>query len=276
MLQSLLALPLGAGAEVLVFLLLYRLTPMKGRQAAVVIAMLSLAGLLIYSLLDWPGADVLAMYVAVLLVTAYLLGIVSSTREQHLLGPAQNKRWFHWGPAVIVMFFVALFALDGVLVVISKQGLPRPIADSFLPKQNQPQKISSAFPGVVARNFQKKEALYNDYLKQVERQKQRGWQVRKGWLKAPYAGRPEVFQVRVSERDDAPVAFASVSGSFQRASDSRLDQPFQLDEVEPGLYRAQVVLPEPGSWRLILKIRRGDQLHEVHAETSVKPADEAS
>jgi nitrogen fixation protein FixH len=79
--------------------------------------------------------------------------------------------------------------------------------------------------------------------------------------------------VKITERDGAPVAFATVGGSFQRPSDSRLDQSFQLTEVEPGLYRGQVLLPEPGMWRLILQIRRGDQLHEIHADTSVKTED---
>ncbi|VAW78918.1 hypothetical protein MNBD_GAMMA14-2016, partial [hydrothermal vent metagenome] len=67
MLQSLLALPLGVAVETLVFLLLYRLTSMSGRQAAVVVALLAFAAVFIDSLLDWPGADVLAMYIAVLL-----------------------------------------------------------------------------------------------------------------------------------------------------------------------------------------------------------------
>lgn len=272
MLQSLLALPMSVAIETLVFLLLYRLTPMSGRQAAVVVALLAFAAVFLLSMLDWPGADVLAMYVAVVLVSAYLLGIVSSAREQHLREDAAGRRWFHWGPAAIVIFFVSLFALDGVLVVISKQGLPRPVADWLLPKQEQPERVNSVFPGVVAHNFQKKEAMYNAYLKQVERQHQRGWQVSKGWLETPYAGRPETFQVQVRERDGAPVAFADVSGTFQRPSDSRLDQPFRLTEVEPGLYRGQVVLPEPGAWRLILQIRRGEQLHEIHADTSVNVA----
>ena len=273
MLQSLLALPLGVAVEVMVFLLLYRLTPMNGRQAAVIVAMLALTAIVLYSLVDWPGADVLAMHVAVLLVSAYLLGIISSAREKHISDAAQDKRWFHWGPAIIVMFFVALFALDSVLVVISKQGLPPVIAERILPKQKQPENISSAFPGVISRDFQKKEALYNAYLEQVKRQQERGWQVSKGWLDAPRAGRLETFQVRVVERDGAPVEFASIGGTFQRPSDSRLDQTFSLTEVEPGLYRGQLVLPEPGVWRLVLKIKRGEQLHEVHADTSVKKAD---
>ena len=97
MLQSMLALPLSAAAAVLLFALLYGLSPMNGKQVAVVVALVSLASLLIYSLVDWPGGDVLAMYVAVLMVTAYLLGIISHAREAR--GAGAKGRWFHWAPA---------------------------------------------------------------------------------------------------------------------------------------------------------------------------------
>jgi nitrogen fixation protein FixH len=269
MLESMLALPFGSAAEVIVFLLLYRFTPLNGRQAAVVVALLALNALLIYSLIDWPGADVLAMYVAVLAVTAYLLGIVSHAREEGRRDSRTGQRWFHWGPALIVIFFIVLFALDGVLVVISREGLPEPVADWLLPKHRQQDNVRSVFPGVVARDYQKKESLYNQYLEQVKRQQQRGWQVSKGWLEQPEAGLPSVFQVQVSERDGAPVEYAQVSGVFQRPSDSRLDQTFSMQEIEPGLYRAEIGLPQPGLWTLVLQVRRGEQLHELHASTSV-------
>ena len=269
MLQSLFALPLGAAAEVVVFLLLYLLTPLNGRQAAVVTVLVALTALLLVSLLDWPGADVLAMYTAVLAVTAYLLGIISHAREQRRSEQQGGRRWFHWGPAIIVIFFVVLFALDGVLVVISRQGLPAPIADWLLPKSPQQQKVRSVFPGTVANDFQKKESLYNEYLEQVREQERRGWRVSKGWLKAPVAGIQVPFQVRVAEADGAPVRFAQVSGSFQRPSDSRMDQTFEMGEIEPGLYRVVLALPEPGQWDLVLKIRRGEQIHELRGSTSV-------
>ena len=264
MLESLLALPLGAALEVVLFLLLYRVTPMNGRQAALVVALLSLAGLMIDAFMDWPGADVLAMYVAVLLVTAYLLGILAHAREQRKAQPGQGGRWFHWGPTLIILFFVTLFAVDGLFVVVSRQGLPKPLAEYLLPKQSQ-----SVFPGVVARDFQKKEAQYNAYLEQVRKQRQRGWRVSKGWLVAPRAGEPQDFQVRVEGADGAPVRFAEVGGVFQRPSDSRMDQAFELHEIEPGLYRGRLSLPAPGHWDLVLRIRRGEQLHEIHATTSV-------
>ena len=269
MLQSLLALPIGAGAEVILFLLLYRYSPLSGKQAAVLVALLSIAALLIYSLLNWPGADVLAMYVAVLAVAAYLLGIVSHAREQR--GPATPGRqgWFHWGPAIIVVFFVALFALDGVLVTISKQGLPQPVADILMPRSHQDEPVRSVFPGTVANDFQKKESLYNAYLERVRRQEQLGWKVDKGWLAKPVAGNPATFQVRVVEADGAPVRFAQVNGVFQRASDSSKDASFDMQEVEPGLYRAVLSLSEPGAWYLVLTVSRGEQMHELHASTSV-------
>ena len=272
MLESLFALPLGAVAEVVLFLALYLMTPLNGKQAALIVALLALTGLMIYSLIDWPGADVLAMYVAVLSVTAYLLGIISHAREKQQADTHAVRRWFHWGPAIIVIFFIALIALDGVLVVVSKQGLPEPVAELLLPKSARQQAVRSAFPGTVAKDFQKKESLYNEYLEQVRRQEQRGWQVNKGWLQDPVAGRATPFQLRISEADGAPVQYAQVSGIFQRPSDSREDRSFAMQEIEPGLYRVVLVLPDPGRWDLVLKIRRGEQLHELHASTSVAEA----
>ncbi len=272
MLESMLALPLGCAAELVLFLLLYRFTPLNGKQAAVVAGMLALNALLVYGLIDWPGADVLALYVAVLTVTAYLFGIVSHARERRRQDREAGRRWFHWGPALIVIFFILLFALDGLLVVISREGLPEPVADLLLPRPAEQDKVRSVFPGVVARDYQKKESLYNEYLAQVRRQEQRGWRVSKGWLETPAAGRPSPFQVQVMERDGAPVEFAAVSGVFQRPADSRLDQAFAMREIEPGLYRIEIGLPRPGLWNLVLQVRRGEQLHELHASTSVGEA----
>ena len=272
MLQSLFALPLAATFEVLVFLLLYLLTPLNGKQAALIVALLSTGAVVIYSLSDWPGADVLALYIAVLAITAYLLGIVSNAREHQQASPQESGRWFHWGPAAIIIFFVVLLALDGVLVVISSQGLPVQLAELLLPESTAQKQTRSVFPGTVANDFQKKESLYNEYLEQVKRQEQRGWQVNKGWLSDPVAGQRTPFQVQVSEADGAPLQFAQVSGIFQRPSDSRLDYSFAMQEIEPGLYRIILALPEPGRWDLVLTVKRGAQLHELHGRTSVAEA----
>jgi nitrogen fixation protein FixH len=271
MLQSLLALPLSAVLEVLLFLGLYRLTPLSGKQAAVVVALVSLTALLLFSLVNWPGADVLAMYVAVLGVTAYLLGIVSHSYAGRRAATAGRRRWFHWGPAAIVGFFLLLFALDSVLVTVSRHGLPPRLAQLLLPGSGAAQ-LRSVFPGTVASDFQKKEAHFNAHLEQVKRQEERGWQIAKGWLGTPVQNAPAVFQVQVHEANGAPLRSAGVSGAFLRPSDSRRDTSFRMQEVEPGLYRTQLTLPEAGLWNLVLSVRKGEQLHELRARTRVLAA----
>ncbi len=269
MLQSLLALPLGALTEVLVFLALYALSPLSGKQVALLVGLVSLCAVVLYSLINWPGADVLAMYIAVLAVSAYLLAIISSNYEERRAERTAKRRWFHWAPTVIVVFFLALFALDGVLVSISTQGLPAPFARVLLPPTVANDHVQSVFPGTVANNFQKKEDQYNAYLAQVKRQQERGWKLDKGWLKKPVEGEPAVFQLRVLEADDAPVRFAQVGGVFLRPSDSRKDTVFAMQEIQPGLYQAVLTLPQPGMWDLLLTVKRGGQLHELRASTSV-------
>lgn len=268
--ESLLALPLGVGIEVLVFVLLYRFTPLSGQQGAVIVVFLALAVTLPYSLVHWPGGDVLAMHIALYVVTAYVLGIIGYSRERRREQHGEGSgRWFHWGPAVIVLFFACVVLLNGVMVVLSKQGLPDALATWMLPKQDRKGEVTSVFPGTVSRDFQKKEALYNEYLEQVRAQTERGWQVRKGWLNAPQVGVPAVFQVDVQARDGSPVLGARVSGSFLRPSDKRLDQHFELVEKDTGVYRATLTLPAPGLWNLALRIERGEDVHEVHARTEV-------
>jgi nitrogen fixation protein FixH len=269
--ESLLSLPVGAAIQVLAFLVLYRFTPLGAKQAAVVVGALALALVLPYSLLYWPGGDVLAMHLAVYGVTAYVLAIIAQARAQRLQGePAQGERWFQWGPALIVLFFIAVVLLNAVMVVLSKEGLPESLSHLLLPQPAREGQVSSAFPGTVARDLQKKEALYNAYLEQVRRQEDRGWQVRKGWLTPPVAGVATEFQVSVTDRDGAPVVGAEVSGRFLRPSDNRLDQGFRLRERDSGLYRAAVTLPQPGRWNLWLRIQRGEDIHELEASTRIQ------
>ncbi len=272
MLQSLAALPLSALGVALLFLLILRLTPLDARRAAVVTAMASLGLLGLGVTVSRPGADVIAMYVAVLAVTAYLLAIVGASRERRLAEHGDAAAGFHWGPALIVGFFALLFATDGLLVMISREGPPAPIARWLLPDRSGEPGVRSVFPGVVARDYQTKEGDYNQYLQRIETQEARGWRIRKGWVDTATVGRPTLFQVAVEDRQGRPLTGAAVTGVFRRPSDSRLDRTFSMRETGPGTYRAAITLPEPGRWDLSLSIRRGDDVHEVDARTAVAPA----
>lgn len=261
----LLTLPLGLTLQLLVFFVLWRGLRMAAKAAALIVGLLALALYVPYAILVWPGADVLALHLAVFLVAAYALGLITGYRESQ---GQTGTGGFHWGPTLIIAFFVVLILFDAVLVVVATRGLPEPLARMFLPDTTE-RAVSSAFPGVVANDFQKKEALYNAYLEQVRAQQARGWVVRKGWVGDAHAGKPALLQVSVADRSGAAVAGADVRGRFLRASDTRLDQGIALAEVKPGVYRGEVTLPVHGVWELMLEIRRGDERHEIRATTTL-------
>lgn len=260
----LLTIPLGVTLQLLLFFGLRTALRMPARSAAVVVALASVALYIPYAILLWPGADVLALHLAIYLVTAYALGLIGGYRSG-----TDAERGFHWAPTAIIAFFVVLILFDAVLVVVATRGLPEPVARALLPATAERRDVSSAFPGVVDNNLQKKESQYNAYLEQVERQQARGWSIRKGWLGPVHAGQPAVFQVAVQDRDGALLQGAQISGSFLRPADTRMDRPLTLTETRPGVYQAELVLPAPGAWNLVLQIHHGEDWHEVRASTRV-------
>ncbi len=268
---------LGIVLIVLVFAVVHRFTPMNSKQTALIVALLSMAGYFPYALLRWPGADVVTMHVAIYLVSCYLLGIIGHARD---VAPAEGgpRKWFHWGPAIIVAFFGVIITVDSVFVTLAMRGIPENIERELLPKQLADRPANTVFPGVVHDHYYQKENAFNDYLEQVAAQRKEGWTVHKGWLTAdPAAGRKAVFQLQVLDHDGKPVAGAQVHGRFLRPSDSRMDQRFTMNEVQPGLYRVSVVLPQPGMWGVQVKVDKGKLSYQMRASTSVlDPAAAAS
>lgn len=259
---SMMLVGIGGGvlAEVALFLLLRRLFRLDGRAGAMAVALLAILVYVPWAILTWPGADIFAIHLAIYLTVAYALGMV---------GGRVGSGW-HWAPALIVGFFVIVIATNVVFLGVAEQGITGLFAE-MLPKPQGSEVVDSRFPGTVSHDYQEKEAQYNAYLRQVEEQNARGWRVRKGWVYQPVAGQPATFVVAVSDRDDVPVTGAEVSGRFLRTSNSRDDFAFAMSEVAPGEYRAELEMPLHGLWQLVLQVRRGEDLHEVRADTSVTP-----
>lgn len=251
----------GVLVEVLLFVLLHRLFRLDGKAAGMVVGLLALLLYVPWAILTWPGADVFAIHLAIFLTVAYALGMVGS----------RVGRGWHWAPALIVAFFVLVVVTNVVFLGVAEQGITGLFAQ-LLPAPKGAEVVDSRFPGTVSHDFQKKEALYNDYLRQVETQQQRGWQVHKGWLYKPVAGQPATFVVVVADKAGVPLTGAEVSGRFLRTSNSRDDFDFSLTEVVAGEYRANLSMPLHGLWQLVLHIRRGNDLHEIRADTSVAAA----
>jgi nitrogen fixation protein FixH len=208
-------------------ILLSRLTPLGASRVSVLVALATVAVYVPLAILDWPGSGVFALHLAIYLFSSCAFGLLMESRER-----AGKRRW-HWGPAVITGFFIFIIAVNSVFIVLAERGLPSQLSNKLLPNAQTKGEISSVFPGVISHNFQEKEALYNEYLRRVERQQERGWQIKKGWLERPVLGEPVVFQVAALDSGGRPLAGAEVVGEFLRPSDSRLDRPFSMRRSLP-------------------------------------------
>ena len=254
-----------------VFLLVHRFSQLNGKATALLLALLVIGIYIPVSILQWPGADVFAIHIAVYLVTVYVLGIIGSQRD---IQQKHGGKAFHWGPAAIVAFFLLIIAVDSVFIMLAQRGLDNKLAQWLLPKPQTGGKVSSHFPGTVSRDYRQKEDEYNAYLQRMEAQRQRNWQIKKGWEATPVAGQAAIFKLSVADKSGQPIDSAQVEGKFMRPGNIKLDVPVVLTEAEPGTYRASVSLSEPGRWRLLLLIRKGDIVHELTGTTSIADAND--
>jgi nitrogen fixation protein FixH/uncharacterized membrane protein len=267
-----LTLSLGVLAGIVLFFVLYRFTRLRAYQTSLTVLVFTLLVFIPIAVVFWPGADVFAIHLAFYVITPYGLGIIMNQIEaQKGRGEKSGRLRVHWAPAAIIGFFLVIATVNGILVTVAHQGMPSNLVGRILPEpRSGAEQVTSFFPGTAAHISHKNQALAQEYMQQAQVQAQRGWQVHQGWLGAPRLDHANTFQVRVTDRDGEPVTRARVVGEFLRPSDERMDQVFEMREVGPGLYQAQLRFPAPGRWDLLLQVYRGEDLHEQRGITSVR------
>ena len=236
---------IGVLLELILFLVLRFMTRLDSKAMTVVLILAVIGVHIPWTMLNWRGGDVFAIEIGIFVVIAYVLGII---------GRRAGASW-HWGPAVIFAFFSIVVAVNVVFVGLAETGI-QGIFKQLLPEPKSNQVADSRFPGTVPYDYQQKEALYNAYLKQVEVQQARGWQIRKGWREQPVVGKPQLFLVEVLDKKGKAVEKAVVTGGFVRPSNSEYDIAFNMQDEGEGFYVVELTMPLPGSWSLVLRIDR--------------------
>lgn len=265
-------LGVGSAALALLFALIYRFTRLKAYSTSAVVVALMFFVFIPYSILTWQGADVFAIHLALYIIVPYGLGIVFTQKEAEAEngGKAKIGR-LHWAPLVLVGFFTIVASVQAVLITLAHNGMPQQFIGSILPEpENRAEQVTSGFPGTVAGMESRKQALAVHRVSELQEQRQKGWQVRQGWLARPTEGETATLQVEVRDADGDPINDAQVRGLFMWLADERRDQAFEMQAMGDGLYQVEVALPAPGRWDLRYQVVHDGELLEQQARTRVR------
>ena len=202
---------------------------------------------IVYSAQHWAGGDVLAIHFAIFLANAGLLGVFG--------GMKQKKQSLHWGPKIIIGFFIYLVIANAVLLSVAGRGLPDSLTSIFLPNPDS-QRVHTAFPGVMPHDRNKS---YQPHLEQIQQQQALGWQVRLQGVGDLEPGVPQRLTARITDENDHAVTRAEVTLNFWRMANSRDDKVYPLVEQAVGEYAADVLLPDSGRWVAEVLVKQGDQ-----------------
>lgn len=261
----LISLPLGIIIIALSYLALNRffrdsLYMVGGILALVVFFVYSLL-----ALLNWPGADVYAIHLALYMVTVYGMTIILKQRQQ--------KARLHWAPVAIFVFFGIIIVVDSVFILLAQNGMNQQWAQWILPEAKNKKGISSVFPGTVSHDFREKTEQFNEYQKMRLAQAELGWRVKPGWREKAVAGKPNQLLLELRDRDGQPLKNASIDVRFLYPGNSKLDAHTTMTYSD-GLYRADLQLNHVGNWDMIVKIVHPDGEYELRNRTTLHAANE--
>lgn len=227
---------------------------------------LSVTAYLVLSILQWPGGDVVSMHMAVFLATATALTVIGEHK------PGTVKR-LHWGPKLIIAFFMLLFVIDGGLLLVAGQGVPPAVAKWLLPepakKSSTP--VHTAFSGVVPHGEEAAKTI-NQFMKNAEKQRRLGWEVTIAGLDGVRQGGTPGVSVNALDGSAQPLRGASVQLAIVRPGLTEPEQLVDLVETDPGVYRGQVAMTLPGKWVAAVQLQRGEDRFEMQQQLEVSTA----
>lgn len=141
--------------------------------------------------------------------------------------------------AMLVAFFLVIFAVNGVFVYVSLQS----------------------HPGVTSDDAYRKGLDHNRTLDHADRQKARGWTARVAVVDG-------IVELRLTDRSGAPLSGLVVEGEARRPVHDRTDTELVLRETGTGRYSAVRTKLSPGRWALVL-MAVADGLPAYRIEDSV-------
>lgn len=254
----------GGAALIAVLYFLLRLTGISNYWRGIISGALPTLTMMFYSLNHWPGADVVALHLALYVATATVLTLTGGPRRQ---GQAFK---FHWIPMAFVSFFLVLAVVMAVFVNIAITGVSPAVAQWFLPNAAN-KTVHTAFSGEVPHDEAAAKAV-SQYLTKSELQRRLGWRMEVSGLEQIKPNQPTEVLVNAIDGQQKPLEGAAVKLIVKHMADSagaNAGTTASLAAIAPGRYRALVNLNEPGQWLAVLQVERGTDKFETAKEIIV-------
>lgn len=118
---------------------------------------------------------------------------------------------------------------------------------------------SSGFEGLDDVEYYRHGVEYGKEIERQEHQKDLGWTISENLREA--AGPNQKFPLRIAllDYDQKAVMHAKASVKVGRPATRREDHTYELQEVGPGIYAAEVALG-PGNWKFDLEVEKGQDI----------------
>lgn len=246
----------GLLVVVAVFMIGRSLFKLPESLAALIAALLPLLGYVLSVVGGvWPGLDVLAIHIAVYLMTAFVLIVLARYRA------AQNVR-MHWAPKLLIGFFLLLILMNAGFLYVANHGLPPEIAARWLPEG---ERAHTGFSGVTRHGQDAAKAIGAD-MSREHRNRQLGWHVRVEGLSRVQPGQT-TLQVSV---DDGKQGVDGLAGSINLARPGAQATRYPLVPSGGGVYLGRPEFQGDGLWLVELEIGGYRQSWEINVSARLK------
>jgi nitrogen fixation protein FixH len=203
---------------------------------AVLATSLSLLAYFMFTVGRWPGLDVVAIHISILVAIGLLLGMFTHYRRHRVTR-------LHWGPKILIGFFVLLAMINSFLLYISTRGLPPALAHYMLPGGD---KVNSGFSGVVTHGEDAAKAVSSE-LSRSHSAAQLGWHIQIQGLQETAQVQQRVT-LKVLDRTGLPVSGLQAELQLTRPGAAYSQAKVSFIPEGVGQYTTLLEFPSSGRW----------------------------
>lgn len=118
-------------------------------------------------------------------------------------------------------------------------------------------------PGLVVEDYYERGKNYDKTLERRAAESKLGWKAELEMPEKSIVGRKEIASVRVTDKKGEIISAEETTFFAYRPSDASADFSIPMKADSDGKFTCQAVFPMPGTWDIIVSIKRGENLLDI-------------